>query len=40
VQAGNWGDIRCLDRTPAGGGDPLYAVIGRSLGSVPAMADD
>ena len=40
VQAGNWRDIRCLDRTPPGGGDPLYAVIGRSLGSVPAMADD
>jgi len=40
VQAGNWCDIRCLDRTPPGGGDPLYAVIGRSLGSAPAMADD
>jgi len=40
VQAGNWGDIRCLDRTPPGGGDPLYAVIGRSLGVAPAMADD
>jgi SAM-dependent methyltransferase len=40
VQAGNWGDIRCLDRTPAGGGDPLYAVIGRSLGVAPAMACD
>ena len=40
VQAGNWGDIRCLDRTPAGGGDPLYAVVGRSLGSRPAMAAD
>jgi SAM-dependent methyltransferase len=40
VQAGNWRDIRCLDRTPPGGGDPLYAVIGRSLGSAPAMADD
>src|SRR5271154_4588268 len=32
AEAGNWGDIRCLDRTPSGGGDPLYAVIGRSLG--------
>ena len=31
--AGNWGDIRCLDRTPPGGGQPLYAVIGRSLGA-------
>jgi SAM-dependent methyltransferase len=40
VQAGNWSDIRCLDRTPPGGGDPLYAVIGRSLGSPPAMAAD
>jgi SAM-dependent methyltransferase len=40
VQAGNWCDIRCLDRTPPGGGDPLYAVIGRSLGSAPAMAAD
>src|SRR6516165_8534681 len=40
VQAGNWAEIRCLDRTPAGGGDPLYAVIGRSLGSMPAIGDD
>jgi SAM-dependent methyltransferase len=40
VQAGNWADIRCLDRTPAGGGDPLYAVIGRSLGPMPAIGDD
>ncbi|HMD67014.1 MAG TPA: class I SAM-dependent methyltransferase [Stellaceae bacterium] len=40
VQAGNWTDIRCLDRTPPGGGDPLYAVIGHSLGPAPAMADD
>jgi SAM-dependent methyltransferase len=31
--AGNWADIRCLDRTPPGGGQPLYAVIGRSLGA-------
>jgi SAM-dependent methyltransferase len=40
VQAGNWRDIRCLDRTPPGGGDPLYAVIGRSLGPVPPIAND
>ena len=33
--AGNWADIRCLDRTPPGGGQPLYAVIGRSLGVGP-----
>src|SRR5436309_6737053 len=33
--AGNWADIRCLDRTPPGGGQPLYAVIGRSLGTSP-----
>ncbi len=33
AEAGNWADIRCLDRTPPGGGDPLYAVIGRSLGA-------
>jgi SAM-dependent methyltransferase len=32
VEAGNWSDIRCLDRTPPGGGAPLYAVIARSLG--------
>jgi SAM-dependent methyltransferase len=40
VQAGNWTDIRCLDRTPNSGGDPLYAVIGRSLGPVSANGDD
>ena len=40
VQAGNWINIHCLDRTPPGGGDPLYAVIGRSLGCAPGMADD
>jgi SAM-dependent methyltransferase len=40
VQAGNWTDIRCLDRTPPGGGDPLYAVIGRSLGPAPTRGDD
>ena len=32
AEAGNWADIRCLDRTPPQGGVPLYAVIGRSLG--------
>ena len=40
AEAGNWTDIRCLDRTPQGGGDPLYAVIGRSLGPAPPMGDD
>ena len=40
AEAGNWTDIRCLDRTPAGGGDPLYAVIGRSLGPPPPVGDD
>jgi SAM-dependent methyltransferase len=39
VQAGNWTDIRCLDRTPKSGGDPLYAVIGRSLGPMSANGD-
>src|SRR5205085_4864672 len=33
AEAGNWADIRCLDRTPPGGGQPLYAVIGHSLGA-------
>jgi SAM-dependent methyltransferase len=33
AEAGNWADVRCLDRTPPSGGQPLYAVIGRSLGS-------
>ena len=38
--AGNWADIRCLDRTPPQGGVPLYAVIGRSLGAiVPGQSD-
>jgi SAM-dependent methyltransferase len=32
TEAGNWTDIRCLDRTPPGGGAPLYAVIARSAG--------
>jgi SAM-dependent methyltransferase len=40
AEAGNWTDLRCLDRTPPGGGDPLYAVIGRSLGPAPAVSDD
>jgi SAM-dependent methyltransferase len=40
VEAGNWADIRCLDRTPAGGGDPLYAVIGRSLGPTPTRDEN
>ena len=41
AEAGNWADIRCLDRTPPGGGQPLYAVIGRSLGagSPPGQSD-
>lgn len=40
AEAGNWADIRCQDRTPHGGGDPLYAVIGRSLGPWPPGSDD
>jgi len=32
AEAGNWADVRCLDRTPPGGGQPLYGVIGHSLG--------
>jgi hypothetical protein len=40
AEAGNWADIRCIDRTPPGGGQPLYAVIGRSLGTCrPAESD-
>lgn len=40
AEAGNWADIRCLDRTPPGGGQPLYAVVGRSLGTTrPAESD-
>ncbi len=40
AEAGNWADIRCLDRTPPGGGQPLYAVIGRSLGAgLPGQSD-
>ena len=40
AEAGNWSDIRCLNRTPPGGEDPLYAVIGRSLGPAPAVGLD
>jgi SAM-dependent methyltransferase len=40
AEAGNWADIRCLDRTPPGGGRPLYAVIGRSLGAGPPGQSD
>lgn len=40
AECGNWADIRCLDRTPASGGQPLYAVIGRSLGAAPPGASD
>jgi SAM-dependent methyltransferase len=40
AEAGNWADLRCLDRTPPGGGHPLYAVIGRSLGTgQPGLSD-
>jgi SAM-dependent methyltransferase len=40
AEAGNWADLRCLDRTPRGGGQPLYAVIGRSLGTGPRGDSD
>ncbi len=40
ADAGNWADVRCLDRTPSGGSDPLYAVIGRSLGANRPGSDD
>jgi SAM-dependent methyltransferase len=40
AEAGNWSDIRCFDRTPPGSGDPLYAVIGRSLGPAPTIRRD
>ena len=33
VEAGNWTDIRCIDRTPPTGGVPLYAVIAKSRGT-------
>jgi hypothetical protein len=32
--AGNWQDITWLERSP-GGGDPLYAVVARSMGATP-----
>lgn len=35
AEAGNWTDVRCLDRTPPGDGAPLYAVVARSLGPSP-----
>jgi SAM-dependent methyltransferase len=38
--AGNWADIRYLDRTPPEGGVPLYAVLGRSLGAHPPGQSD
>ncbi len=38
--SGHWADIRCQDRTPPGGGQPLYAVIGRSLGLTPPGQSD
>jgi len=38
--AGNWADIRCIDRTPPGGGQPLYAVIGYGLGAGPPGQSD
>jgi len=40
AENGHWADIRCLDKTPPGGGQPLYAVIGRSLGAVPLGQSD
>jgi SAM-dependent methyltransferase len=33
IEAGNWTDIRCLDRTPPGDGAPVYAVVARSAGA-------
>jgi SAM-dependent methyltransferase len=33
TDAGNWTDMRCLDRTPPGGGAPLYAVVARAVGT-------
>src|SRR5579862_8490641 len=33
AEAGNWTDIRCLDRTPFSVAEPLYAVIARSIGA-------
>jgi SAM-dependent methyltransferase len=43
AEAGNWADIRCLDRTPPGDAQPqqpLYAVVGRSLGAGPPGCSD
>ena len=40
AEAGNWADVRCLDRTPPSGGGPLYAVIGRSLGAARPISND
>ena len=35
-QAGRFGDVQLLDRSPKGwGSDPLYAVVGRSTGKAP-----
>ena len=39
VEAGNWTDIRCLDRTPPGGGAPVYAVVARSAAVGAGSAD-
>jgi hypothetical protein len=33
--AGNWADVRTLDRSPSAFGDPLHAVIGRSADPAP-----
>jgi SAM-dependent methyltransferase len=38
--ASNWSAIEQLDRSPTPFGDPLYAVIGRSTGPVPAAPSD
>src|SRR4051812_45102339 len=40
VEAGNWTDIRCIDRTPPSGGVPLYAVIAKSRGTAYPGSDD
>ncbi|HZK91816.1 MAG TPA: class I SAM-dependent methyltransferase [Stellaceae bacterium] len=34
AEAGNWSDVRCLDRTPPGAGAPVYAVVARSAAPV------
>lgn len=39
VEAGNWTDIRCIDRTPPSGGVPLYAVIAKSRGGFSGSND-